>query len=148
MIKKAIAIAIFIGFLGNAQAMRQNNIPRVSKPIGNHVYEYLFQVCLGGNLPNIKRCVEGTGVDVNIADENGCAALHYLCANNYLSEVVIAEAVHYLVSKGANFNMRDNYGNKPMFYLGKDLMSGEIVNPYFNRNAFLQALTALNKSTK
>jgi hypothetical protein len=148
MIHQIIAVAIFIGFLSNAQAMEQSSTSKLSKLIGNHVYEYLFQICLDGNLLSIKRCVEGTGADLNIADKNDRTALHYLCANNHLSEEALAEAVHYLVTKGASLSVRDIYGKQPTFYLGKDLMNRETVNPFFDKNVFFQVFTELIRSAK
>ncbi len=69
---------------------------------------FLILATSKGNLAILNKLIE-KGADLNFQDKNGYSALHFVAQNK---EKEIAEV---LLEKGANPNLRDLYGNPPIW---------------------------------
>ena len=66
-----------------------------------------------GHLPIVHYLIEKHNVDINIEGYEEKTPLHYACEYGHL------QIVEYLISKGANVNAKDKYGNHVIHYASK-----------------------------
>ncbi|KAF4456094.1 hypothetical protein F53441_1709 [Fusarium austroafricanum] len=66
------------------------------------------------NMEVIRVLVEKKGVDINARDADGHTALHVLAAGTYWWQA--AQAIPYLISKGANMEARDDRNRTPLLH--------------------------------
>lgn len=71
--------------------------------------EQLFAAIIEGDIEQIQRLIE-EGLNVNLADENGCTLVHLAAFNNK------KEIVEFLFEKGANINAVDKEQRTPLHY--------------------------------
>ncbi len=66
----------------------------------------------------IKRAIE-RGADLNLRDEDGCAALHYAVASNisFMDDSVVKAVIKFLVDKGADINIQTTQGGKTPLHI-------------------------------
>ncbi|KXN75105.1 ankyrin [Conidiobolus coronatus NRRL 28638] len=70
----------------------------------------IWIACSNNELDLIKDLIENKGVSANIQDVNGYAPLHAAVSWNF------PELTQYLISKGANVNLKTSDGDTPLHY--------------------------------
>ena len=68
---------------------------------------------MNGQLPIVKYLIEKQKVDIDINGYNDKTPLHYACENDYL------QIIEYLISKGANVNVKDYLGDYVIHYASR-----------------------------
>mmetsp|Transcript_32154 Transcript_32154/g.54221 ORF Transcript_32154/g.54221 Transcript_32154/m.54221 type:complete len:84 (-) Transcript_32154:384-635(-) len=61
-----------------------------------------------GNLDEVKKHIEQGGIPVNAQDEYGYSAIHAAASYGHM------EVINYLLSVGADVNLRDEDGDTPL----------------------------------
>ncbi|KAJ4261628.1 hypothetical protein NW762_007061 [Fusarium torreyae] len=66
------------------------------------------------NIEVLRVLIEKKGVDINASRRDGMTALHILAEGKHWWQV--AQGIPYLISKGADLEVRDGQGRTPLFY--------------------------------
>ncbi|MFC0603959.1 ankyrin repeat domain-containing protein [Winogradskyella pulchriflava] len=69
---------------------------------------FLILAASKGNISIIKHLIE-LGSNLNFQDKNGYTSLHFACQNSH------PEVVDILIDSGCDINLRDVYGNPPIW---------------------------------
>jgi len=103
---------------------------------------FLILAASKGNEAVLKYLIE-KGADIDFQDKNGYCALHFAAQNN---EIGIAEI---LLDNGANSNLRDLYGNPPIWTAIFNSKEGfSIVKLLLENNADIETKNNHGKSPK
>ncbi|CAF0906949.1 unnamed protein product [Adineta steineri] len=79
-----------------------------------------------GLLDIVKLLVEKGQIPLNTLDQSGWSPLHLAAGHNYV------EIINYLLSKGADVNIKDSNGNTPLAW-AKEMSATEAINELQNR---------------
>ncbi|KAF4344911.1 serine threonine phosphatase 6 regulatory ankyrin repeat subunit C [Fusarium beomiforme] len=98
------------------EAAKYDDAQWILKQGGNELEPLLVTACRRSspNMELIRILVENKGVDINARGRDGLTALHVLVTGKKWWQV--AQALPYLVSKGANLEVRDDEGCTPLLY--------------------------------
>ncbi|KAF5630659.1 serine threonine phosphatase 6 regulatory ankyrin repeat subunit C [Fusarium sp. NRRL 25303] len=98
------------------EAVRFDDAQWVKKQVAEELEPLLVTACRRSspNMEVIRVLVEEKGVDINARSRDGLTALHVLVAGREWWQVF--HAIPYLLSKGANIEIRDDKGCTPLLY--------------------------------
>ncbi|WP_410543250.1 DnaJ domain-containing protein [Wolbachia endosymbiont of Folsomia candida] len=124
--------------------------PNVIDNNGKSALHYLFDSYLSFELCNVLQFLLEKNANTNIQDENGQTPLHRLCQYRYKHtkgfqpfEQKYTNLAKMLLRAGANPDIKDNYGKKPVDYVEYRSVIGELLGAHSYKEALYYSVLAI-----